>query len=167
MRNGLIILGEMQDQDLIWLARNGTVVRHPAGHVLIEAGLPVDHFYVTMDGHVEVSHEVRGTIAELGVGEVIGEMSLVEDRVPNTTVTCRDDCRFLAVPRDVLEDHLANDSSFAVRFYHAMAVFLSDRLRTQSSGGTDDELGEAMLDNLHVAGDRMVRLMALLEGRET
>ena len=48
-------------------------------------------------------------------------------------------------------------------------MFLSDRLRTATGGSAgeaaDGELDEGLLDTLHVAGDRFVRLLALLDGR--
>ena len=165
MRKGLIILSDLLDKDIIWLTKVGTVQTHQAGHALIQAGRVVDCVYILVDGHVDVMHAEQGKVADLGVGDIIGEMSFVEERVPNTDVVCRDTCRFLAVPRDVLAEELAVNDGFAARFYHALAVFLSDRLRTLTSGGKDDELGENLLDTIHVAGDRMLRLMDLLEGR--
>ena len=59
------------------------------------------------------------------------------------------------------------DTGFAARFYHALAIFLSDRLRSATAeGAADDELDEGLLDTLHQAGDRFVRLLNLLGGRE-
>ena len=44
---------------------------------------------------------------------------------------------------------------------------MSDRLRSLSTpAGGQTELDEGLLDTLSEAGDRFVRLIALLEGRE-
>ena len=88
----------------------------------------------------------------------------------------------LCVPQAALRARLAENEGFAARFYRALAVFLSDRLRATVAhlgyGDTSDkedayaafedehELDEGVLDNLHVAGDRMRRLIGLLAGGE-
>ena len=52
----------------------------------------------------------------------------------------------------------------AARFYRALAVFLSDRLRSRS-GGSAEELDEGLLDTVQQAGERFVRLVRMLEGK--
>lgn len=166
MRTGLIILGDLKDQDLIWMSRNGDVIKRGAGDVLITGGQEVSSLFIVLGGDVDVIVGDGTIVASLSTGDVIGEMSLIENRPPSADVVCRGDCRFLAVPRETLTDELRANDGFAARFYRALAVFLSTRLRTQTlKAGDDDEIDERLLDNLHVAGDRMLRLMALLEGR--
>jgi len=58
-------------------------------------------------------------------------------------------------------------------------VFLSDRLRStvgqlgygragaEEAFALENELDDGLLDTLHVAGDRMLRLIAILDGRRT
>jgi hypothetical protein len=72
------------------------------------------------------------------------------------------------VPRGTLDSELAANPAFAGRFFKALATFLSDRLRSLTadvagSGAGDGELDERLLDIVHVAGDRMVRLIALMD----
>lgn len=93
-------------------------------------------------------------------------MSFVEKQPPNADVIATDACRLLAVPRDAIEKELTANPDFAGRFYKALATFLSDRLRTTTAnmnGGSavGDELDERLLDMVHVAGDRMLRLIKL------
>ena len=96
-----------------------------------------------------------------------GAMSFVEKRLPGATVTALDHARVLAVPREAILAAFEQDSGFAARFYHALAVFLSDRLRSATAqDGDGDELDAAILDTVSLAGGRFVTLVALLEGRE-
>jgi CRP/FNR family transcriptional regulator, cyclic AMP receptor protein len=62
-----------------------------------------------------------------------GEISSVDSRPPLATVIALDAARILAVHRDVLHSKLAEDSKFAANFYRALAVFLTDRLRTTTT----------------------------------
>ena len=89
-------------------------------------------------------------------------MSFVETRLPSASVAAIEAGRVLAVPRGTILAAFADDTAFAARFYKALAIFLSDRLR---GTGNDGELDEGILDTIHQAGDRFVRLLGLLEGR--
>ena len=51
----------------------------------------------------------------------------------------------------------------AARFYRALAVFLSDRLRSSSGGA--EVFDEGLLDTVQQAGERFVRLVRMLEGK--
>jgi len=91
-------------------------------------------------------------------------MSFVEARPPSATVRTVTNATLFEIPRDVLNDKLARDTSFAARFYKALALFLSDRLRAASARNApgarpDDELDPNILDNLSQAGVRFDRLV--------
>jgi len=167
MRKALYILGELEDRDMIWLSQHGRVRRIAAGEALISEGhLPADLFFVT-DGVFAVISGGR-TIAEVALGDVLGEMSFVEKRAPSTSVIASEPSRVLAVPRSAFLAAFERDAAFAARFYRALAVFLSDRLRSATAPAGDDaeELDEGILDNVSMAGDRFVRLIAVLEGHD-
>ncbi|OAN73565.1 hypothetical protein A8B78_18395 [Jannaschia sp. EhC01] len=165
MRKGLIILGDLKDQDLIWLSQNGTLRRLSAGDRLITEGEQVNDLFVITEGGCDVT--VQGArVAQLGVGDIMGEMSFVEKAGASATITVAEASRVLAVPQRALLEQFRNDEGFAARFYRALAVFLSDRLRSMAPGADADELDEGLLDTLHVAGDRMLRLISLLEGQQ-
>ena len=169
MRKALYILGDLDDQDLIWLADHGELRRLGAGETLIRAGAPVRELFFVTEGELLVKTPSGREVARLGVGDVIGEMSFVEKNSPSVSVEAAASCRLLAAPRETLLAEFAANPAFAARFYRALAVFLSDRLRSTTAMGEGDEieneLDEGLLDNLHVAGDRMLRLIDLLEGR--
>lgn len=169
MRKALYILGDLNDRDLIWLSSAGEMRTVEAGAPVIRAGEPLHHLFFVTSGELLVKTPGGMTIADLGVGDVIGEMSFVEKSSPSVSVTAARPSRLLAIPREALMREFAGNQGFAARFYRALAVFLSDRLRSTTSEVAgeelDNELDEGLLDNLHVAGDRMLRLIDLLEGR--
>ena len=189
MRRALYILGELSDEDIVWLAGEGARLEVESGHVLIRAGEPVDTLYLVIDGQLLVTLPGGQRLAELGPGDIVGEMSLVEKRPPAVSVSSAGPCELLAVPHAALREALRSNLGLAARFYRALSIFLSDRLRgtvsrlgygasgedahaeaaNASARGLDsqgpqplDELDEVVLDSVHLAGDRLRRLVELV-----
>ena len=180
MRKALYILADFQDQDLLWLVDVGAYHTIPERTELITAGSSVETLYIVIDGELDIVLPPKKKVATIGVGDIIGEMSLIEKRAPTVSVVTSGECKLLAIPQDVIASRLRQDTDFAARFYHALAAFLADRLRTsvsqlgygeekrldaQTVFEQENELDESLLDSVHVAGDRMRRLINLLEGR--
>ena len=69
MRKGLIILGDLKDEDLIWLSRNGELRQVPANQAIITAGQDVHDLFFITDGHFSVR------IGDTTVAELAEEMS--------------------------------------------------------------------------------------------
>lgn len=167
MRRSLYILGDLIDEDIIFLAREGDVLTLSDGEPLIGVGEAVNALFFVTDGELVVKTPVGDIVATRGVGDVIGEMSFVESQPPEVSVSASGNCRVLAVPRERLLAELERTPEFAARFYKALATFLSDRLRSMTPGSSADELDERLLDIMHVAGDRMLRLIDMLESQKT
>lgn len=167
MRKALYILGELDDSDIGWLARSGRIRTLAAGEQLIAAGREVRELFFVTEGELAVSTPTGTRLSTLTVGDVVGEMSFVEKRLPSASVTAVGRVEILGVPREALLAAFERDTGFAARFYRALAIFLSDRLRSATADAPgDDDLDEGLLDTLHQAGDRFVRLLNLLSGRE-
>ena len=165
MRKALYILGDLDDRDIIFLSGAGTVRQLSSGSALITAGQQVEHLFFITDGSFAVLNRAGARLAELGVGDVAGEMSFVEKRLPDASVVAQaSGGRVLAVPRAAMLAAFERDTGMAARFYRALAVFLSDRLRSTSGGGSE-EIDEGLLDTMQQAGERFVRLVHMLEGR--
>ena len=166
MRKVLYILSRLTDTDIEWLAGAGVRRQIPPGFVLVEQGMPADALIFVLDGEVSVTVKGIGEVARLGVGEILGEMSFVDRNPPSATVAATVPTQILAIDRDAMASRLETDPPFAARFYHAVAMFLSLRLRStmQKLGeeGVDahEDLNLDMLETVHVAGahfDRMIK----------
>jgi CRP/FNR family transcriptional regulator, cyclic AMP receptor protein len=140
MKKVLFILGELSDDDIDWLIKTGSRQEVPAGTVLIHEGQAVDTLYILLDGALVVSiSALEGKqIARLSSGDVVGEMSFVDARPPSATVQTLEQSLVLAIPRPALAEKLQQDVGFASRFYRALAILLSSRLR-----GTVRQLGDS------------------------
>ena len=141
MRKVLFILGELNDRDLDWMLTIGSRQEIAAGTVLIEEGQPTDALYIVIEGTLTVSMAALGNreITTIGCGEVLGEMSFVDDRPPAATVKAIEDSVVLSIPRQPLTEKLQLDVLFALRFYRAITKFLSTRLRGAVNWFSDDK----------------------------
>lgn len=169
MRKALFFLGILNDSDLDWMVAVGKKTEVQSGAILIQEGKPIDSMFVVLDGRLSVTVAAlqNRQVATLMCGEVVGEMSFVDSHPPSASVRADEKSFVLAIPKTVLTKKIGQDLAFAARFYRAIAVFLSDRLRStvgllgygEGSKLDDDieykdELDAEVLDNVALAGAR-------------
>lgn len=170
MRKALYILGQLTDGDVEWLLATGARRTLEPGDVLIEQGRPADALSIVLEGGLAIEVDGR-KVADRGTGEFLGEMSFVDGSPPSATVRATERSLVLAVPKAAVADHLGADTAFAARFYRAIAMVLSARLRELLSQSGDGgparadfpglgaEIDDAVLDNVHLAGARTQHLL--------
>jgi len=163
MRKALYFLGILNDSDMDWLVTAGTRRRVDEGAILITEGRPIESVYLVIDGAFSVRTAALGAkdLARLMSGEVIGEMSFVDRTLPSATVRALESSCVLDIPRQRLRAKLADDSAFAARFYRAVAMFLSTRLRVANAAlagrpaaDNEAEMDFDSLDDISMAGAR-------------
>jgi CRP-like cAMP-binding protein len=172
MRKVLYIFGLLSDADVSWIAKTGIQRRLRDGDVLIREGEQTDALVFLLDGDFVASSRVLGPFARIGVGEIVGEVSLVDSAPPSATITASGEGLALFLNKEELMQKLAADNGFGSRFYRALAVFLADRLRdarraagNRSVGDAtfeDDELDVGILDRMSNAGDRFNQMLKTL-----
>ncbi|MBD2483347.1 cyclic nucleotide-binding domain-containing protein [Planktothrix sp. FACHB-1365] len=131
MTNALLILGELNDRDIDWIVTQGKREVLQAGTVLIEEDQPLDALYIVLSGtlNVCVAALENQVVGKIGGGEILGEMSFVDGRLPSATVQAVEECCVLSISRSLLSQKLEEDVLFSLRFYRAITKFLSSRLR--------------------------------------
>ena len=124
------LFARFDDETLERLAEPFSQVEFPADQVLIEARTPGAGLFVICDGTVAV--EVQGSHRDLGPGDVIGEISLLEDDglrrarvVAKTPVTC------LALSRDDFDRMLSDEPLLA----EGMRQLAQERLAELEASG--------------------------------
>jgi CRP-like cAMP-binding protein len=174
MRKVLYIFGLLTDSDVEWMAQTGVRRCLSDGDVLIKEGESADALIFLLVGVLLVTTRRLGQIARLGVGEVVGEISLVDSASPSATITAGGNGLALFLNKTKLMQKLDNDEGFSSRFYRALAVFLADRLREARgslSGNSllsdemviaEDELDVGILDRVSAAGERFSRMLRTL-----
>ena len=172
MRKVLYIFGLLTDADIEWMARHGLRRRLRDGEFLIEEGGRSDSLILMLEGELQVTAKGYGAIARMGVGEIVGEMSLIDSAPPSATITARGDGLALFIDKRQLLEKLDRDDGFGARFYRALAVFLADRLRatrqptanklSDSLALSPDELDVGIMDHVSSAGERFNRMLRIL-----
>jgi CRP/FNR family cyclic AMP-dependent transcriptional regulator len=181
MKKVFFLLGELVDEDIDWMISTGRREEVTAGTVLIQEGRPIDTLLILLEGTLSVSvSALEGkTIARLTSGAVVGEMSFADARPPSATVQAVENSLILAIPRASLVAKLKEDEGFASRFYRAIAIFLSTRLRgtvrylgyakgqlLQGEDSSPEDLSPEMLDNVPLAKARFDWLLRRLRNTD-
>lgn len=142
MQAALDLLAELTDSEVGWLLENGVERQVISGARLITEGERPDAVWFVLEGLVEVTIAALPgkVIARLGPGEVFGEIAFVEQAVASANVAALENSLLLEVPASMLADQLAGDDGFAKRFYRALTLIQSRRLRatTQHSLAADE-----------------------------
>jgi CRP/FNR family cyclic AMP-dependent transcriptional regulator len=126
------ILGTLEDEDIDWLVSVGQRQTVNAKEILIQSGEPTQAIYLILEGQFTISTETsqHQPIAYLTSGDIAGEMSFIDTSLPSATVKATEPSLVLAIPKPELTSKLHYDICFAARFYEAMAILLSVRLRS-------------------------------------
>ena len=129
MQNARYIAAGLSDADMLWLLSMGKLRMLKAGETLVAVGKPVNDLFFVISGLLAVRLGDGTRVAQLHQGDVVGEMSFVERHSPLVSVVAEDRTEMLAIPRKLILDRFEQEPVFAARFYRALAVFLSERLR--------------------------------------
>lgn len=89
-----------------------------AGEILFREGEPGDEMFVIRSGSVRVYVEANGiekTLAILGAGEFLGEMSLLSTSQRTATAIVVEDADLLVIGAKVLEEMIVHNTEIALR----------------------------------------------------
>jgi DMSO/TMAO reductase YedYZ molybdopterin-dependent catalytic subunit len=124
------VFGALEERDVQALMRIGTQQQLQVSDQLITEGTYHDAIYLVLDGELSVSVKGHSTdVAYVGKGEIVGEMSLLESQPASATLCAINPVTVQRIPRDALEENLAADPGLSARFYRALGMLLSHRLR--------------------------------------
>lgn len=136
LRKALLAFSVLNDSDTDWMITHGIQKRISAKATLIQEGESVDGLYLLLKGSLDIyiAQEINGDYLEKKVGvslkgEILGEMSFVENDHASATVRAAEDSVLLMLPRQTLSQKLQCDRRFADRFYRAIAIILTNRWR--------------------------------------
>lgn len=107
------------------LARLTEVVLREAGADLLVEGDPSSEAYIIVAGSAVVRRKGR-KVAELGVGDVVGELGLLAERPRNATVTALTPMELLVMSRDDLRAALAESPELGWQLLRTVAARLGD-----------------------------------------
>jgi CRP/FNR family cyclic AMP-dependent transcriptional regulator len=101
------------------------------GDFLLQQGKQTKTVYLLITGQARVETPSKVLIAQIGPGEVCGEMAFLESGVASASVIAERDLEACAVEWASLLDLFELFPHMGSRFYRSLAVSLSRRLRDQ------------------------------------
>ena len=166
MRNVLFLLGHLNDLDIEWMINSGEKTNLEVGDRLIRKGETIDNLYIVLSGQLSITDGSSDkSIAIIGAGEILGEMSFLEARAPSVSVIAIEPVTVYCISRELMNHRLENNVEFKANFYYVISLFLSNRLRKTTSQlgyGSEEEadtIDENVLDGVSQAGTRFVQIL--------
>ena len=120
------------------LISNSKVRSYTPGAILCVENAVEDHFYMILEGEVEVTKIINNAeprlLKTLGPGDFFGEMAIIHNAPRAATVTTKTDLTTLELDKAGFDRVLRNSSSVAM----AMVSEISERLRENDQMAVDD-----------------------------
>src|ERR1700710_1416706 len=89
--------GNLSKDEMQRVVEAGRAVHGPKGWSLLNESTPPDQAYLVIDGKLEVRHHGK-VIAELGRGDIVGEIAIPAPRLRTSTVTPLEPLEMLNIP---------------------------------------------------------------------
>jgi len=109
----------------------------PKGTVVIKEGEEAYAAFLIQSGSVRVFQERNGKkieLATLGIGEICGEMALINDQPRGASVETAEDCNLVVITRSAFEDKLKNTDTTI----QAIVKMLIKRVETANQHRVDN-----------------------------
>jgi len=132
MLQGTDLISYLDDTYIDLILGDGEELKIPAGGLIIKEGTLPDALYILMSGVASVSNSTHGAheIAQVEPGELLGEISFMDNCAATASVTALKDSTVLAISRETLEQRLETEQGFSSRFYRTLADVLAKRMRS-------------------------------------
>lgn len=127
-------LAGLDKKELAALAKASLPTAQAAGTVLMTEGRAGKETFIVAEGTVAVQRD-GATIAELGAGEFVGEMSVLDGGLRSATAVCVTDCRLLVISVPDLRDLLDHAPSLSRRLMVSLTTRLRDGADSRSTPG--------------------------------
>lgn len=120
LREHVALFAGVTDENLSALAVSSVLLPFNAGQTMLFKGATVDGLHVVIAGkagvYVKPPHQPVARVAELGSGEVFGEMSIVEMGTAGAAIKAEENGTLvLMIPQASFRHVLQQDEAFAVR----------------------------------------------------
>lgn len=104
------IFDELNSQQLDWLSQQLHAESFAPGQVIFREGERGDKFYMVESGRLAVSRQINGTttvIDQVGPGQYVGEIALLQDRPRTATITAIEETMLLSLEAEAFHKLVA------------------------------------------------------------
>ena len=171
MRKVLHILGDFNDEDIEWIIDIGLKKTIHPQELIIEANHKLHEIYFVLEGKIDIELPSGVLFAKIKSGEILGEMSFIENELPLVNAKAIERTHVISIAHDSITERFKITPDFQGRFYKAMSLYLSSRLRnvaakishknslTNFGREFEQDMNNATLDRIQIAGERFNRLL--------
>jgi len=153
---GSALFARLSDEETDAVLAHARIVRYATGDVIVAKGDPGDSMMAVLQGRVSISTTSEDgrqvVLSALGVGDVFGEIALLDGKERTADVTALTDCEILIVPRRSLWSVLERRPDLCID----LMLVLCERLRHTTEQVED-------LAFLHLESRMAKALLRLLE----
>ena len=129
------LLKDVELGSVLGLLEDSPVKKLNAGEVLMYAGKENNSVYLVLSGRLRVHLKLNmDPIAILEPGEVVGEISMIDDRVTTASVMADKDCRLLVLDKSTFWSLVEGSCGVAHNLLHILASRLRERDSLISTG---------------------------------
>jgi sigma-B regulation protein RsbU (phosphoserine phosphatase) len=114
-----VFLQGLADNTLAEIASTAGMQRIAAGNTIVSQGESGSKMYFIISGTAKVHHD-EVILAEIGAGNVFGEMAVLDSEKRSASVTTQSDCLLLIVERDAFYQALSTDPGAFKAVIHAV-----------------------------------------------
>lgn len=119
------LFADLDRKHLLFLAGQASEVSLKEGAVLVEEGVLGREAMVILSGSAKVTRGGK-SVGELGEGDVVGEMSLINHAPRNATVTASSDCTVLVMNSREFSSVLEANPDLTIRILKTVAARLTE-----------------------------------------
>ena len=170
MHDALTLLNEFDQDHVDWIFDTGLPQVFVPGTPIIREGVEPEALYIIMEGLVGIFVASMGDmcIARLGPGELLGDISFLENIPASASVIAIENTNVLVIQRKELESKLTEDPEFSARLFKALAIISNRRLsmRERTFGRVlheRDHVGSVLMPMWQKISDRIDEFKALIQ----
>lgn len=124
----------LSQRQLESLAQISSEKEYRAGEAVFAEHSSGAEVYIIKKGKVCIELGLKGkpntaTVQRLSVGQIFGELALVDRRSRSATAMCVNDCQIITISRDKLDELFEQDSRLGYVVMRNLAQLLAERLR--------------------------------------
>jgi len=165
---------DLEDDELQEMAKQSHFHTYPAGYILCQEGAEEDVFYIIADGNVLITQKLGDEEGERilrkgGMGDVIGEMALIQSVPRSASVRTTSTCTTLEMDKEDFETILNRSPRLAIEIVRITL----DRIRENDRMAIEDlqktnkilrQLDRNKLDFIQVASHELRTPLTILKG---
>jgi len=128
----VILFKGMSDSELEVVSKKVFFKPYKKGSTLFVEGMPGEVLYIVAEGSIDIIKKTKDgdkVIANLGKGEIVGEMSLIDSGARTATGKTGEDSKLIVVTKNSFMEMLDSDPAITAKILMALLRIINRRLR--------------------------------------